>query len=111
MTTYQRGDVVEASDPFTERESGRPFVIANTDPHPFADEQYVAITLTTRTWYDGTVPLADGDFVEGGVPRDSFVVPWGVVSPAHSDISDWFGRVEQEIVDETVTELAGYLTR
>lgn len=111
MTSYQRGDVVAVSDPFTERESGRPFLIANTDAHPFVGEQYVAVTLTTRTWYDGTIPLAEEDFVEGGVPKDSFVGLWGVVSPACSDITDWFGRISQEVVDETVAELTGYLTR
>lgn len=107
--TYRRGDAVEASDPFTERESGRPFLIASTDSHPFAGEQYVALTLTTKAWYDGTVPLAEEDFVEGGVPRDSSVVPWGIASPAHGDVTDWFGRVDQAVVDEAVTELIGYL--
>ena len=46
---YERGDVVEASDPFTEEKPSRPFVIINTEAHPFHGEQYVAVTLTTRT--------------------------------------------------------------
>ena len=72
--THERGDVVEASDPF-DGDGGRPFLVVNTDAHPFHGEQYVAVTLTTRTWYDGTIAVTGADFVEGGVPTDSYVVP------------------------------------
>ncbi|WP_206425095.1 hypothetical protein [Halosimplex salinum] len=78
--TLERGDVVAVSDPFDDNET-RPFVVVNTDDHPFHGEQYVALTLTTRTWFDGTLPLTDDDFVEGGVPEDSFVVPWASCRP------------------------------
>ena len=110
MTTYERGDVVEASDPFTDINPSRPFLIVNTDAHPFHGDQYVAVTLTTRTWYDETISLDEDDFVEGGVPEESSIVPWGVVSPAHEDIVDWFGRTTPETVDRTVEQLVGYLT-
>lgn len=68
------------------------------------------MTLTTRTWYDDTLPLPDETFVEGGVPEESSIVPWGVSSPAHGDITDRFGRVDSSIVDQTVEQLYGYLT-
>lgn len=109
MTTDERGDVVEASDPFNEDTSSRPFLIVNTDDHPFHGEQYVAVTLTTRTWYDETIPLREDDFEEGGVPEESFIVPWGVVSPAHDDLTDWFGRITRDRVDDAVERLVGYL--
>lgn len=110
MPTYERGDVVEASDPFTEAKPSRPFLIANTATHPFHGEQYVAITLTTKAWYDETIPLSADDFREGGVPEESAIVPWGVVSPGHEDIVDWFGRVEPDPVNRAVEQLTGYLT-
>ncbi|WP_226039630.1 hypothetical protein [Natrinema sp. DC36] len=46
---YERGDVVEAGDPFNEEKPSRPFVIVSTTAHPFDGEQYIAVTLTTRT--------------------------------------------------------------
>jgi len=103
-----RGDVVAVEDPFDGTET-RPFVVVSTDDHPFHGEQYVALTLTTRTWYDGTIPLSDEDFVDGGVPDDSFVVPWGVASPGDEDIGARFGRMKSEIVDEAVDRLVTYL--
>lgn len=107
--TYQRGDVVEVGDPFNEDNPTRPFVIVSTDSHPFHGEQYVAMTLTTRTWYDGIVSLSDEDFLEGEVPKDSSIVPWGLVSPDHADVLDRFGRLESEPVDEAVDRLQRYL--
>lgn len=111
MTRYQRGDIVEVGDPFTAGDATRPFLVVNTDSHPFHEEQYIAVALTTRTWYDETMPLSETDFVDGGVPEDSSIVPWGVTSPATDDVTDWFGRVEQPVVDEAVKQLVGYLRR
>ena len=90
--TCERGDVVEAGDPFDESKPTRPFVIVNTEAHPFDGEQYVALTLTTRTWYEETIPLTDEDVLEGGMPKRSYLVPWGVVSLADEDILERFGR-------------------
>jgi len=106
--TLDRGDVVAVNDPFDDYEI-RPFVVVNTDDHPFHSEQYVALTLTTRTWYDGTLSLSEEDFVEGGIPEDSFVVPWGVASPGDGDIGERFGRMKPETVDDAVDELVTYL--
>ena len=107
---YERGDVIEAGDPFTESKPSRPFVIVNTDSHPFDGEQYVALTLTTRSWYEETIPLTDDDFLEGGMPKRSYLVPWGVVSLSHDDVLDWFGRTGSAPVDDAVERLTSYLT-
>lgn len=110
MTTeYQRGDVVEASDPFDDDKPSRPFVIVNTGAHPFHGEQYVAMTLTTRSWYDETIALSSEDFVEGGLPKRSFVVPWGISSPQHTDIETYLGRLSTAAVDAAVREMVAYV--
>lgn len=111
MTEYERGDVVEVGDPFRGGDGSRPFLLVNTDSHPFHGEQYVAVTLTTRTWYDETLALPNRAFVDGGVPENSSIVPWGVSSPGSDDVTDWFGRVRQSTVDDSVEQLVGYLQR
>ncbi|ELY68694.1 hypothetical protein [Natrinema versiforme] len=72
---YERGDVVEAGDPFNEEKPSRPFAIVNTTAHPFDGEQYIAVTLATRTWYEETVPVTENDFLDGGLPKRSSLVP------------------------------------
>jgi hypothetical protein len=85
MTTDERGDIVEASDLFRVDNPSRPFCLISTAEHPFHGEQYVALTLTTKTWYDETIPVSADEFSEGGIPEDSALVPWGIVSPSHGD--------------------------
>lgn len=109
MTEYTRGDVVEVGDPFNDGDRSRPFLLVNTDAHPFDGEQYIAVTLTTRTWYEETIAISPDDFLEGGVPEESYIVPWGVTSPQHDDITDWFGRLDEPTVDKAVGQLGTYL--
>nr|WP_233514205.1 MULTISPECIES: hypothetical protein [unclassified Haloferax] len=45
--SYQRGDVVWGPDPFKSGENPRPWLILNNDTHPFGDEGYMTVTLTT----------------------------------------------------------------
>ena len=45
----ERGDVVRSVDPFKLGGSRqRPWLIVNNDAHPFGDEQYVAVAVSTR---------------------------------------------------------------
>ena len=54
--SYQRGDIVWGSDPFKSGENPRPWLILNNDRHPFGDEEYMTVTLTT-TPHDEGIPL------------------------------------------------------
>ncbi len=44
----ERGDVVRSTDPFKfGAEQQRPWLIVNDDSHPFADEQFIAVAVST----------------------------------------------------------------
>lgn len=104
-----RGDVVRSTDPFKLGEdSQRPWLVVNTDAHPFGDEQLVAVAVSTKS-YDESLALAPEVWTTGGVPRESFVSPWAVHSPRVEDLVAWQGRVTEAFVDEVVDELTGYL--
>lgn len=109
--SYERGDVVEVGDPFNEHKESRPFVIVNTGDHPFHGDQYIAVTLTTKQWYENTLAISNDDFLDGGIPRTSSIVPWGVILPSHSDVRDHFGRLQEPVVSETIDHLVRYLRR
>lgn len=105
----ERGDVVRSSDPFKLGDDRqRPWLIVNNDSHPFGDEQFVAVAISTRE-YDESIALSDGIWEVGGVPRESFVSPWAVHSPRIEDLVAWQGRVTDEFVDEVVDALEIYL--
>lgn len=105
----ERGDVVRSSDPFKAgEESQRPWLIVNNESHPFADEQYVAVAISTKE-YDDSITLQSAVWKTGGVPRESFVSPWAVHSPRIEDLVAWQGRVTEEYVDTVVDTLEMYL--
>lgn len=105
----ERSDVVRSSDPFKLGDDRqRPWLIVNNDSHPFGDEQFVAVAISTRE-YDDSIALSDDIWEVGGVPRESFVSPWAVHSPRIEDLVAWQGRVTDAFVDEVVDALETYL--
>ncbi|MUW14096.1 hypothetical protein GJ633_05055 [Halorubrum sp. CBA1125] len=101
----ERGDVVRSSDPFKLGEDRqRPWLIANNSSHPFDDEQFLGVAISTKE-YEDSMPLSSDVWEVGGVPRESFVSPWAVHSPRIEDLAAWQGRVTGEFVDTVVDEI------
>ena len=108
--SYARGEVVVAVDPFESAESAaRPFLIVNRPGMPFHGKQYVALALTTRTWYDGRIPLAESDWVAGGAPETSSIVPWSVNTVKDEWVNFRQGAVADDVVARAVSEFVGYV--
>ena len=100
--SYQRGDVVWGPDPFKSGENPRPWLILNNDTHPFGAEEYMTVTLTT-TPHDEGIPLNDADWVEGGMPRQTYA------SPKDAAIVRRQGRLDESFVQTVVDALGTYL--
>lgn len=105
----ERGDVVRSSDPFKLGDDRqRPWLIVNNDSHPFGDEQYIAIAISTKE-YDESLALTTDVWEVGGVPRNSFVSPWAVHSPRDEDFIAWQGTVTEPFVCQVVEHVESYL--
>ena len=103
---FERGDVVFGDDPFKGEDAARPWlVLSNHEGRPFHGEQYITLTLTTKSWMDGLVKVPEESWLRGGTPEKSRIVPWGVQSIDHEDIDFWQGRLETELVDKAVAAL------
>ena len=102
-----RGAVVKGPDLFADYDY-RPYVRLSDDTHPFSDEEalYAAITTTRRAV---AIPLTDDDFSSGGLPRESYVNPWTVVSIRHGDINTQEGQLVTATLETIAREAAGYL--
>lgn len=113
---FERGDVVWAPDLFKQAlgsEFGgpnpRPWLVVNTSEHPYSDEEYVALSLTT-TQRPEAVHVDEGDWTTGGSPRDSYVVPWNPATIKHAWTGDGRqGRIQESVVEEAVDALKSYL--
>ncbi len=103
---FERGDVVYGDDPFKGAGAARPWlVLSNHQGRPFHGEQYIALTLTSKSWMDGLIEIPEESWVRGGTPEPSRIVPWGVQSIDHEDIDFWQGRLRNEPVDDAVAVL------
>lgn len=106
----RRGHVVLAPDPFkSDHEATRPWVVINTDRHPFDGEQYVVMGLTTRTWYDDRIPLAADDYRHRSAPETSSIIPHAVASLSPSLVTDYVCRIHNEPLNRAVETLLPYL--
>lgn len=105
--TAERGTVVKGPDLFSDNDF-RPYIRINDDTHPFAEEEavYVAATTTRRS---AAIPLTDSDFVAGGLPRETYVNPWTVVTIRHADIRGEEGQLTDETTGAIARATAGYL--
>lgn len=109
-TVYEPGDVVYGEDPFKGAGAARPWlVVSNHEGRPFHGDQYITLTLTTRTWPDGLLAIPEGNWTHGGTPAPSYIVPWGVQSLGNDDIDYWQGRLDRTLVDEAIGALTDYL--
>ena len=107
---FERGDVVYGDDPFKSEEDARPWLIlSNHEGRPFHGEQYIVVTLTSKSWMDGLIAIPEEDWVRGGTPHKSRIVPWSVQSIDDEDIDFWQGRLESDLVEEAVAALVAEL--
>jgi len=103
---FERGDVVYGDDPFHGDEDARPWLIlSNHEGRPFHGEQYIAVTLTTKSWMEGLIDIPEEAWLRGGTSDESRIVPWGVQSIDHEDIDFWQGRLEETLADDAIAAL------
>ena len=107
---FERGDVVYGDDPFKGEEEARPWLIlSNHEGRPFHGEQYIALTLTSKSWMDGLIEIPEKSWLRGGTPDESRIVPWGVQSISREDIDFWQGNLADDIVDNATIALVDEL--
>ena len=101
---YARGAVVKGPDLLGPHDH-RPYVCLSTENPPFRDEEaiYAAVTTTPRS---AAIPLARTDFRNGGLPRESYVNPWVLVTIKHADMQEIEGQLTEDTVDKIAREAA-----
>lgn len=104
---YERGMVVKGPDLLGDHDY-RPYICLTDKSHPFHNEEalYTPATTTRRAV---AIPLTDDDFVSGGLPRESYVNPWTVVTIRHADMVREEGRLVEATMKKIAQETAGYL--
>ena len=106
MTDQQvaRGSAVKGPDLLGPHDY-RPYVCLSTGNPPFRDKEAVhaAVTTTPRS---AAIPLAETDFTSGGLPRESYVNPWVLVTIKHADIQGIEGHLAEDTVEQIARKAA-----
>lgn len=107
---YTRGDVVLSVDPFELGDAAeRYWLIVSDDGHPFAEEQYIAVAITTSP-HDPALTIPEGAWDEGGLPRTSYVSPWALHSPRVEDVTERIGRFSPVFCESVLAASREYLS-
>ena len=106
----KRGHVVLAPDPFKpDDDTTRPWVVVNNESHPFDKQQYVAMGLTTQTWYDERIPLDADEYRHRKAPRESSIIPHAIASLEPALMTDYVCRVHEAPLDWVVETFVEHL--
>ncbi|MFT4923599.1 MAG: mRNA-degrading endonuclease toxin of MazEF toxin-antitoxin module [Haloarculaceae archaeon] len=107
--THERGSVVWSTDPFKrDPEAGRPWLVVSNETQPFGDEQAMTIALST-SGHDEAITIDRNAWIEGGVPNQSYALPWAVHTVQTVDVQQRLGRLSPTFVDEAVARLEEYV--
>ena len=81
MTAFdelERGDIVWASDPLSEK--GRPLLVLGTPQLPNHGTQLITVLLSTKTYHENALTLRDDDYDDDPLGKRSHVLPWSLVT-------------------------------
>ena len=104
-----QGDVVIGPD-FVGGNSRRPYIVISNGEHPFSDEEFLAVLVTT-TEREEAVPLPEEKFKDGELPKESFASPWTVTTLKTGAVHRKIGGLKGEAVEEISNQVTIYLRR
>lgn len=118
---YDVEDVVWTVDPFKlGADVSRLFAIVSTRTHPFEDEQFIGVTVTT-TEHLVAHPLEDRNWETGGTPEQSYILPLSIHTPraaniqpppGYENIDDpWQGRLTADFMENIIEEIVWTLRK
>jgi mRNA interferase MazF len=88
--------------------SYRPYICLSDNSPPFRDEEAVYTPLAT-TPRSVAIPLADEDFVSGGLPKQSYVNPWNLVTVRHTDMVEKEAHLTADTTETIAARVAAHL--
>ncbi|MXW18334.1 MAG: type II toxin-antitoxin system PemK/MazF family toxin [Gemmatimonadetes bacterium] len=110
---YRQGDIVLVSFPFTDLSSSkrRPALVLSPDSFNAAGEDLVLAAVTSQITDDpNAVPLWQGHFAEGGLPKPSMVKPTKLFTMHSSLIAKRIGALRIEKMEEILRSLRRFFS-
>ena len=106
MTSTQ-GDVWWGPAPHKSSSAYRPWLVVSDSSHPFADEECIAVAMTTQQHPD-SILVTGSEWVRGGSQKDAYISPWYVTSIKHRDFDNQQGTLSKSLVADAIEALHTY---
>lgn len=106
--TVRRGDVRWGPALHKASPAYRPWLVVSIEDHPFAEEECIAIALTT-TDHDEGIPVPDDVWRKGGSERSAYASPWYVSTLKIQTFDRTQGRLTGAFVDRVVAAFHRYV--
>jgi len=105
-----RGDVWWGPAPNKSSPAYRPWLVVSDTSHPFANDECIAVGLTTKQ-HSESITVPDSAWVRGGSQKDAYIFPWYVTTIKHRDLDNQQGTLSPSLIREAVDALHRYTSR
>jgi hypothetical protein len=105
----ERGDVIWASDPFSEK--GRPLLVLGAPQLPDHEVQLITVLISTKTYHEDSLTLRDNDYEGDPLGERSHVLPWSVATlTSAADVDHYLTSLVDERTEDVASQLIDYIS-
>lgn len=112
MTAFEeleRGDLVWASDPLSEK--GRPMLVLGTPRFPTHGVQLITALISTKTYHEATLTLRDDDYEGDPLGERSHVLPWSLATlNSGADVDHHLTSLVDDRTEDVVSQVIDYIS-
>ena len=111
MTAFEdldRGDIVWASDPLSEK--GRPMLVLGTPQLPHGP-QLITVLISTKTYHEQSITLRDSDYAGDPLGERSHVLPWSIATLTSTvDVDHYLTSLVDERIEDVANQFIDYVS-
>ena len=112
MTAFEaldRGDIVWASDPLSEK--GRPMLVLGAPRLPSHGVQLITVLISTKTYHEASLTLRDHDYAGDSLGKRSHVLPWSLVTlNSAADVDHYLTSLVDDRTEDVASQVIGYIS-
>ena len=105
----ERGDVVWASDPLSEK--GRPMLIVGAPRFPTHGVQLITALISTKAYHEAALTLRDDDYEGDPLGDRSHVLPWSLATlTSAADVDHYLTSLVDDRTEDVVSQVIDYIS-
>jgi mRNA-degrading endonuclease toxin of MazEF toxin-antitoxin module len=104
-----RGDIVWASDPLSEK--GRPMLVVGAPQFPNHGTQLITVLISTKTYHEQSIALRASDYAGDPLGELSHVLPWALATLSSPvDVDHYLTSLVDERIEDVATQVTAHIS-